>query len=57
MDFELTDGQKMIRETVRAFAEKKIKPVASMAPKTNAKPRARKPKAKREQEVEQAQSA
>jgi len=28
MDFELTDDQKMIRETVREFAEKKIKPVA-----------------------------
>ncbi len=28
MDFELTDEQKMIRETVRNFAEKKIKPAA-----------------------------
>lgn len=28
MDFELTDDQKMIRETVRNFAEKKIKPAA-----------------------------
>ena len=28
MDFELTDDQKMIRETVREFAEKKIKPFA-----------------------------
>ncbi|MEE8424329.1 MAG: acyl-CoA dehydrogenase family protein [Elusimicrobiota bacterium] len=28
MDFELTDDQKMIRDTVRNFAEKKIKPAA-----------------------------
>jgi alkylation response protein AidB-like acyl-CoA dehydrogenase len=28
MDFELTDDQKMIRETVREFAEKRIKPAA-----------------------------
>ncbi len=28
MDFELTDDQKMIRDTVREFAEKKIKPFA-----------------------------
>lgn len=28
MNFELTDEQKMIRETVRTFAEKKIKPAA-----------------------------
>lgn len=28
MDFELTDDQKMIRDTVREFAEKRIKPAA-----------------------------
>lgn len=28
MDFELTDDQKMIRDTVREFAEKRIKPIA-----------------------------
>ncbi len=29
MDFELTEEQRMVREAVRAFAEKEVKPVAS----------------------------
>lgn len=39
MDFDYTEEQRMIRETVRDFAEKEVKPVAAEIDRTDAFPR------------------
>lgn len=38
MDFELTEGQKLLRDTVRDFAEREIAPVAARLDETDAHP-------------------
>jgi len=40
MDFELTEGQKLLRATVRDFAEREIAPVAARIDETDASPAA-----------------